>query len=118
MEDYAGNTSEYSFYPAFIYGDFVVGVPEGPSYSNNSSSIIITPNPVRDNLYLGNIDVADHSLSFEILNPNGQVIKNGAIASNGSQAVIRVSDLSPGIYFIVLGNGKSLISTGKFIKLQ
>ncbi|NQT77442.1 MAG: T9SS type A sorting domain-containing protein [Bacteroidetes bacterium] len=118
VEDYSGNTSEYSFYPAFIYGDFIVGVPEGTSNSINRSNINIAPNPVHENLYLSNIVASDNSLNYEILNPNGQVVKYGAIAPNGSQAVIRVSDLSAGLYIISLLNNNTPISSAKFIKAQ
>jgi hypothetical protein len=119
VEDYSGNTSEYSFYPAFIYGDFSVGVPEAPSYSTIGDMITIAPNPVRENIIISNIKTHNNtSLNYEILNLNGQIVKDGILAPKAAQAIISVSDLSPGIYFIVLRNYKTLISTNKIIKVQ
>ena len=119
VEDYSGNSSVYSFNPAFIYGNFSVGVPEAPGHSTIGEMITIAPNPVRENIFISNIKTNNNtSLNYEILNPNGQTVKNGVIPANTSQTIINVSDLSPGIYFIVLRNVKTLISTNKIIKVQ
>ncbi|MEN8225747.1 MAG: hypothetical protein ABFS05_10350, partial [Bacteroidota bacterium] len=69
VEDYSGNTSEYTFCPAFIYGDFSVGIPESGYLGKTVDMITIAPNPVRDQLFIRDIDVdLPVSLNYEILN--------------------------------------------------
>lgn len=72
----------------------------------------ISPNPVNDVLQL---NVTKGSFSWQIINQNGQIVKNG-VSSRITEAV-NTSDLLPGVYFIqVFSTSLPKPETRKFIK--
>ncbi len=69
----------------------------------SNSKIKVYPNPVSDELTIeleGNVN----KLDFEILNSTGVVVFKGNLSE---RIVIPTTNLSPGIYFIKLRNGKT-----------
>lgn len=72
-------------------------------------SIILYPNPVSKELHIKSSKKFENA-SFEIINSNGKIIKQGALSS-----IVNVESLSTGAYFIkIYGNGNQYSST--FIK--
>ena len=119
VEDYSGNSSEYLFSPAFIYGDFIVGIPNKPDNNEFDEQILFAPNPAHDKILISNIEAyKDAFLTYEILNMNGLIVKKGELSKNTSSALINISDLSDGLYIIVLRNENKPIIMSKIIKMQ
>ncbi len=118
VEDYSGNTSEYSFYPAFIFGDLALGIAESPEMDIAYDKTLVTPNPARENIYISNIEITKTSNpNFEIISSYGQIVKRGSFSTNASQTCVNISNLSAGIYFVVLRQGNVIISSNKIVKI-
>ncbi|MCD4771945.1 MAG: T9SS type A sorting domain-containing protein [Bacteroidales bacterium] len=119
VEDYSGNSSEYLFSPAFIYGNFIVGIPDKPGNNEFDEQILFTPNPARDKISVSNIEAyKDAFLTYEILNMNGLIVKKGELSKNTSSASVNISNLSDGLYIIVLRNENKPLIVSKIIKMQ
>lgn len=117
VEDYSGNSSEQTFSPAFVYGNYIVGNSE---HSNNEiieEAIIIHPNPAYHSIKITAIDGELNEVnSFEILSMNGDVLRKGII--NQTTNSIDISDLASGIYIISLFDDDIPIMSKKLIKLD
>ena len=117
VEDYSGNSSEYTFSPAFVYGNFIVGIPEHSNNENRSEAIIIHPNPTHHSITIttsaGDLNKVNN---FEILSMNGDVHKKGII--NQTRNSIDINDLASGIYIISLFDGVLPVMSKKLIKLD
>lgn len=118
VEDYSGNSSEYTFNPAFIYGDFMVGIPDKPNNSELNEHILITPNPAHDFITISNIVATKRTpVTYEILSTIGRIAKKGELSINTSNASINISDLTNGLYIIVLYTNNNLLKMSKIIKM-
>ncbi|MCL5129726.1 zinc-dependent metalloprotease [Algibacter sp. L4_22] len=75
------------------------------------TAVKLFPNPVQNgNIYLSSNDI-DTSISFRIINPQGQALANGYVQNNE----INVNNLPAGSYILQLQNGSSNV-TRRFIK--
>ena len=117
VEDFSGNSSEYTFSPAFIYGDFIVGLPEYQDSNNFYEKITFTPNPAHNEILINNIAEKDAPITYKIFNTNGFVAKKGELSRNTSSASINISDLTNGLYIIVLYENNNLLIMSKIIKM-
>jgi len=106
-EEAPGNAIEFTKV-AITADELVVGMDD---FARHTSTIIMQ-NPVAEMLQfkLGNSVTAD-TLQLQIYNLNGTLVKNIKYNENG----ISVSDLSGGIYFVLLNDGKAQEQL-KFIK--
>ncbi len=77
--------------------------------TKEKTELISYPNPVSNNLYL---NISCKSCEYKIISSNGELIKHGLLQGRS----INCSDLSSGLYFIIVYNNKT-ISYGKFIKI-
>lgn len=115
IEDLSGNSTEHVFSPAFIYGDFMVNISDDYNMGDSQEKIIIYPNPSYDEVIINNkCQVVDF---YEIMNINGNLIKNGEINKNTKLSKVNIHDLSPGIYVITVYNENKTIQTEKIVKL-
>ena len=73
---------------------------------------MIYPNPFTDQLWI-RADQSDTPLEYRLTDQTGRVVKTGKLPDY--HAMIPVNDLSSGMYFIRLGNTKSIVV--KAIKL-
>jgi hypothetical protein len=79
-----------------------------PNYTNipekekNNIDINIYPNPAKDKINI----VGKNIKKVEIVNLNGQIVKSRTI--NSENYIIDVSDLSKGLYFIKINNGREV----------
>lgn len=117
VEDQSGNSSEYTFHPAFIYGDVFVGTEEQPDTYDRGSEMIVLPNPASDRIRVitqgNNIK---GNCSYEIVNTNGIIVKKGKLESGLSDRMINISDLPQGIYIITLSSDNQENYSTRFIK--
>lgn len=116
VEDFSGNSSEYTFNPAFIYGNFMVSIPDEPNIFNEQISF--TPNPAHNEIFINNIEAEkDASSTYKIINTKGLVVKKGVLSRNTSSVSINISDLTNGLYIIVLYKKNNLLKTSKILKM-
>ena len=64
----------------------------------NNAAISVYPNPANDAVTI----LMDANFKYELVNSLGQVVRNGG-ATN--KAIVRVSDLNKGVYFLRISNG-------------
>lgn len=118
VEDYSGNSSEYTFSPAFIYGNFMVGIPVDPDNIIFKEQLIVTPNPANSEILISNIEAENYaSVTYEILNTTGLIVKKGELLINTSSASINISDLTNGLYIIVIHEKNNSLKMSKIIKI-
>jgi hypothetical protein len=75
---------------------------------NNTKSVQIYPNPVKDVLNVSNVSSVS---SYEIFNTAGQIVSKG-ILSTGK---VLVNKLTKGVYFININDNGTIVKT-KFVK--
>ncbi len=61
----------------------------------------VYPNPATDQVYINNLD---NFQEYSILNMQGQVLKTGNL--NSHQNLVNVETYPPGMYFVILKNGR------------
>lgn len=84
---------------------------------NDFTEITVYPNPAKDQLLINknSFDVHKYGdINYEVSNIQGIKVKEGHLKVNQT---IRVADMSPGVYIIVLYNNKSVLYQQKFLKL-
>ena len=79
------------------------------------NSIIISPNPAKDVLFVNTNTKEVKSLAFAIYAVNGQLVKQGRITLNIGKETISIVDLAKGVYEINFTENKHASSL-KFIK--
>ncbi len=89
-------------------GANITGITGSPANIENtikSKNLTVYPNPSKNTITL-NFSIFPESRSFEIVNTNGQIVRDGKIdiTSNLSSTPIYVGDLSSGLYFIKMGS--------------
>jgi hypothetical protein len=67
-----------------------------------SNNVLVYPNPAKDKINI----VGKNIKKVEIVNLNGQIVKSRTI--NSENYIIDVSDLSKGLYFIKINNGREV----------
>jgi hypothetical protein len=81
---------------------------------NHQPQLIISPNPARQTI---KIDLPgampNSSFHIRILSPDGKIATE--LKTNEMPVNVNVSNLYPGIYFVILQDNK-LFATGRFIK--
>ncbi len=92
----------------------VGGIPTNIAANKLNASISITPNPTSSELIVSFKDAITLSTTISITDILGKVILISEI-NNGSGTIIPVNELSNGIYFIKIQQGKDSV-TKKFIK--
>lgn len=75
----------------------------------NTNSIIVSPNPADDYLFIGTEYLNNE---YNIISINGNVLKNGRLVDNK----IQISDLITGTYFLRIYDEKGILNTAKFVK--
>jgi hypothetical protein len=87
---------------------------DAPENQSHQPQLIISPNPARQTI---KIDMpgtkSNSSFHIRILNPDGKVTIE--LKTNEMPVNVNVSNLNPGIYFVILQDNK-LFVTGRFIK--
>lgn len=78
------------------------------------NTIQLSPNPVKDMVYISSVIKESKSINFTVYSMTGQVVKNGAINLINNEG-ISVADLAPGVYEIKFNSNES-VSTYKFVK--
>jgi len=77
----------------------------------NQAAIRLWPNPVRSN---GNLQLKilsyRENITFQLISPLGQIIKQGELASSRSTHQIPLETLYPGIYLLRFRKGRQQIS--------
>ena len=99
----SGNTDIGAF-------EFFEGTDDIDYVNNDSSQLMVFPNPVKDELNL--LLQKNETTSLQILNHLGQIIDTKEVTKSNK---INVSDLTSGIYFIKLDTANTIIIS-KFIK--
>lgn len=84
----------------------------GTTESGASLAFIIYPNPFSDQLWI-RTEHLDAPLEYSLTDQTGRVLKTGSTVDFNTS--IPVNDLSPGMYYVHLGNTKSVVV--KAIKL-
>jgi hypothetical protein len=111
----AWNTMPYAgaaiLHPVFGKDSTLVSVP---IISSDAHLVDIYPNPVKNDLLVRSTDSETHQLNYTIYDVFGRTIKSEKLVT---PAVVDVSELENGIYFIQLQEGDSN-STLKFIKIE
>ncbi len=107
VEDSSGNSVTYVFRPAFVYGNFSVGIKE-PGTAK-PLKVVISPNPVRNVLNVKNID---DNCTYEIYSASGKEVLRG-VMTNGK---INVRHIAKGMYIIVFKTGDKKLASGRFVK--
>ena len=79
------------------------------------NSIIISPNPAKDVLFVNTNAKEVKSLAFIIYAVNGQLVKQGRVTLNAGKETISITDLAKGVYEINFTADKHSSSL-KFIK--
>jgi len=74
-------------------------------YSQAPSAFYVYPNPSHDFLYRRE----DEPMSIEIFNSNGKLVLSG------TESILNIKELSPGLYTIILRSEDSFIQTEKLI---
>ena len=80
-------------------------------YSKNENRLLLYPNPVHSKLYL-DIPNSKTEISFQIIDLRGNLIKQGQYCFPEGNDYLEVTDLSAGLYIMILQNGQS----AKFLK--
>lgn len=77
-------------------------------------NIYIYPNPSKESININLIGVAGNNLTADIYNPMGYRTKTVPLTPH-TNTTVDITDLSDGVYNIVVYNDKQLIASGKFI---
>ena len=94
---------------------YEVQVITGIDNAKNLSLLLSTyPNPTTDFLTLHVEDVASTTLHFQLVNMNGQILRDQPISNK--ESVISFLDLSSSIYFLKVLDNQDLVKTFKIIK--
>jgi hypothetical protein len=83
-----------------------VGIKE---HAKSNESLIIFPNPVKNNLYLPQVEQA----TYEVRDVQGKIILQGRYSAAG----IFTGNLEPGVYFVRVKSKGAPISEQKFVKM-
>jgi photosystem II stability/assembly factor-like uncharacterized protein len=78
-----------------------------------SESITLSPNPVENKLWLKNVPSFTGEIDFEMSDDTGRIVM---IGRTGDQIPIMCTNLPPGIYFLKLNTGHSVV-VRKLIKM-
>lgn len=105
MSNRASKNVLYNYVNGLITVDFNTGIK-----SQTNHQVSMYPNPVISNLYIQTS--SQQSAYYSIMDVTGKISTQGSFVEN---IIINVSNLSSGIYFIVIKQGDN-ISTHKFIK--
>ncbi len=89
---------------SFVYYLKINGCQGLEEFNQNAQNIQIYPNPNTGSFYL----VGESSMSLQLVNELGQVVKQIQLGSFNSNKV-EVTDLTKGIYFITGSNGQAVI---------
>jgi len=82
--------------------------------SNETDRILTYPNPANSELHIQLNSITSQTISLEIMSIVGNVYYK-QVKTEGAILTVNISDLSNGIYFCRIINGKT-IQTAKFIK--
>ena len=112
-QTYSGNTGSVAqgVQQPFEISDRRVGIHEAKDISLAVSAY---PNPATDHLILkaDNIDLSE--LTFELIDLNGRILKNGRITSN--ETIIDMNDLAPSGYFLHVKQREAAVKVFSIIK--
>lgn len=78
-------------------------------------SVDVFPNPAREWLTIRAENFTGEELQFTLLDVSGNIVKRGYINGEAEKS-LRVSDLSPGIYFLRIISGTDNIKAFKVVK--
>ena len=85
----------------------------------NASDFVLFPKPAKNALFLKkNNSMVCSDLSFQIINMNGRILKEGLLQGLLTQSAIDIHTLPPAVYQLKLFNSKGTISQLRFIKIQ
>ena len=87
------------------------------SYSNKyGQTFTLSPNPAHDYLYIGfNQTRPVQKADFSLINSQGIMLKSFEINNTGRQS-IHVSDLPPGVYFLLVKHEDGTTAQKRFVK--
>jgi hypothetical protein len=115
VSEYCNNS--FGRYCRYIIGSRINGITEGEItigvdelFNSNSSQITLYPNPVDDELFIGNKNNLANP-HFEIYDSLGKKVLKGVLIEDH----IAINDLSSGMYLLRIENEKKIISS-RFIK--
>ena len=76
------------------------------------ASIELSPNPTTNTITISTEN--DFLKTIKIVDQNGAVIK--LLSSTNQSNTMNVSDLAPGLYFVLVTSGDALAQTKSFVK--
>jgi hypothetical protein len=82
---------------------------EVAEFSSENNSLVLFPNPTSGKIKVNTVGV------MKIFDIGGRFIRKIEVGNSADQTEIDLGDLSPGLYFVQINDGKK-ISTGKFVK--
>ena len=87
----------------------IVNLPTGIIESANGNGLLVFPNPAKDLLNIIGIKIGNGEYSFELKNVFGQAMfaDRLKVANHTMQKQFAISELSNGMYFLIIENGKS-----------
>ena len=85
------------------------------NHGKDELTVNISPNPIRNELYIRWSSGVCGDLSFSVVGVNGMVLQSGNVKLVNGEGQLNLSKLSNGLYFLNLHNSEKLL-TSKFVK--
>ena len=111
--DISGNYSEHAYFPAFIHGNYLVGL-EDRKHGRNQFSI--NPNPATSEIRIEFPATSGGNGNISIYGINGERVYCIDFSSHLKCETINISSLKKGTYLLLFEDWKGNNSVEKFIK--
>jgi hypothetical protein len=95
--DLAGNSSEYTYLPAFVWGDYVLNTSES---TQGRGVFTIHPNPATSKIYLSFNQAKNNAGIITIYKISGEIAIEEAIPMAEKVKAINISHLKQGLYIV------------------
>ena len=114
-----GNSTQYNGYTVNgIMRVYNNDISNEVKLLTNSPAFLVYPNPVQSNLYINSADLIGMEISVKIYNVLGDLVMTKEnLSMHSGDAVINVSSLSSGLFFLSINCGQKTI-TSKFQKFD
>jgi len=117
--DFANNKRPIGKAPDIGAMEYDPQTATNPEIGRQAPGILVSPNPVKDLLYIGFLPEMSNMWSFSVYNLSGMkvITKDNINPSGATRIVIDLSELEPGIYLYSIQSSNHVFS-GKLVKKE
>ncbi|MHB0754877.1 T9SS type A sorting domain-containing protein [Polaribacter sp. M15] len=111
---YTTSNNDNGFMAQGVQQAFEFQVLSNSDFSPKNFTLLTYPNPTSDYFVVSTTDTLNNKLEYTLFDIQGKQIKTGRIVKRNTN--IEIQDISNGVYFLKVTNGKQLLKSVEIIK--